>query len=177
MAERGGDRRTDLCPWHRGAGVVLRLAARSHHPSPGGPSSSPGEGYVCSVTSPTIAAVAISRRGITLSYAASGGCKPTLVFLPGPTDSWRSYYPVFERLSPSVGALAVSQRGHGDSDKPQTGYRVEDFAGDVVPLFDALASNSPFWADTLLPLSSPAGSLSTTRTASLDSSSNHLPRR
>jgi pimeloyl-ACP methyl ester carboxylesterase len=34
--------------------------------------------------------------------------------------------------------FGVSQRGHGDSDKPSTGYRVEDFAGDVVPLLDAL---------------------------------------
>ncbi len=32
----------------------------------------------------------------------------------------------------------VSQRGHGDSDKPATGYRVQDFAADVVPLLDAL---------------------------------------
>jgi pimeloyl-ACP methyl ester carboxylesterase len=61
-----------------------------------------------------------------------------LVFLPGPTDSWRSYQPVLERFSPSLRMVAVSQRGHGDSDKPQTGYRVEDFAGDVVPLLDAL---------------------------------------
>jgi len=34
-------------------------------------------------------------------------------------------------------AIAVSQRGHGDSDKPDDGYRVEDFAADVVPLLDA----------------------------------------
>jgi pimeloyl-ACP methyl ester carboxylesterase len=32
----------------------------------------------------------------------------------------------------------VSQRGHGDSDKPSTGYAVEDFAADVPPLLDAL---------------------------------------
>jgi non-heme chloroperoxidase len=96
------------------------------------------KGTFGSVTSPTIAAVTIGR-GIALSYAAWGGCEPTLVFLPGPTDSWRSYCPVLERLSPSVRAIAVSQRGHGDSNKPRTGYRVEDFAGDVVPLLDALS--------------------------------------
>jgi pimeloyl-ACP methyl ester carboxylesterase len=58
--------------------------------------------------------------------------------LPGPTDSWRSYQPVLDQLPPSVRAIAVSLRGHGDSDKPATGYRVEDFAGDVVPFLDAL---------------------------------------
>jgi non-heme chloroperoxidase len=63
---------------------------------------------------------------------------PTLVLLPGPTDSWRSYQTVLDRLPSSIRAIAVSQRGHGDSDRPATGYQVEDFASDVVPLLDAL---------------------------------------
>lgn len=29
-------------------------------------------------------------------------------------------------------------RGHGDSSKPLTGYRIEDLTSDVVPLLDAL---------------------------------------
>jgi pimeloyl-ACP methyl ester carboxylesterase len=58
--------------------------------------------------------------------------------LPGPTDSWRSYQPVLDLLPDGVRAIAVSQRGHGESDKPESGYRVEDFADDVVPLLDAL---------------------------------------
>lgn len=32
----------------------------------------------------------------------------------------------------------MSQRGHGDSDKPPNGYHVEHFAGDVPPLLDEL---------------------------------------
>ncbi len=78
--------------------------------------------------------------GITLSYATNGdGSGPAaVVLLPGPTDSWRSYEPVFDQLPSSIRAIAVSQRGHGDSDKPATGYRVEDFAADVVPLLDGL---------------------------------------
>ena len=35
-------------------------------------------------------------------------------------------------------AVAVSQRGHGDSGKPLAGYGVEDFAADVVPFLDLL---------------------------------------
>lgn len=77
--------------------------------------------------------------GLTLSYAEQGDrADRALVLLPGPTDSWRSYESVLERLPPSIRAIAVSQRGHGESDKPLTGYRVEDFAADVVPLIDAL---------------------------------------
>jgi non-heme chloroperoxidase len=60
------------------------------------------------------------------------------VLLPGPTDSWRSYQPVLDQLPRDVRAIAVSQRGHGESDKPATGYAVEDFAADVVGLLDAL---------------------------------------
>ena len=85
-----------------------------------------------------IAAVTI-EGGVTLSYARSGESPgPTLVLLPGPTDSWRSYSPVLDLFPSWMRAIAVSQRGHGDSDKPSTGYRVEDFAGDVVPLLDGL---------------------------------------
>jgi non-heme chloroperoxidase len=63
---------------------------------------------------------------------------PALVLLPGPTDSWRSYEPTLEALPLSIRTIAVSQRGHGDSDKPPAGYQVQDFAGDVVALLDAL---------------------------------------
>lgn len=77
--------------------------------------------------------------GMMLSCAAQGESSgPVVVFLPGPTDSWRSYEPVLARLPPQVRAIAVSQRGHGDSDKPAAGYRVQDFAGDVVDLLDSL---------------------------------------
>ena len=77
--------------------------------------------------------------GLTLSLADQGDRDgPALVLLPGPTDSWRSYERVLERLPASIRAVAVSQRGHGDSDKPPTGFGIEDFAADVVPLLDAL---------------------------------------
>ena len=80
----------------------------------------------------------VLEGGLRLSYATQGDSVLPLVLLPGPTDSWRSYQPVLDHLPPSVRAIAVSQRGHGDSDKPATGYAVEDFAGDVVALLDAL---------------------------------------
>ena len=79
------------------------------------------------------------RSGIALSFAAQGDeAGPVLLLLPGPTDSWRSYTSILEQLPLSIRAIAVSQRGHGDSDKPADDYRVEDFAGDVVPLLDGL---------------------------------------
>lgn len=77
--------------------------------------------------------------GLRLSFVAHGAPSPiTVVLWPGPTDSWRSYAPVLDRLPPEVRAIAVSPRGHGDSDKPASGYRIEDFAHDAVELLDAL---------------------------------------
>jgi pimeloyl-ACP methyl ester carboxylesterase len=76
---------------------------------------------------------------VRLSYAERGEeSGPAVLLVPGPTDSWRSYDPVLSRLPHEIRALAVSQRGHGDSDKPAAGYAIEDFAADVVALLDAL---------------------------------------
>jgi non-heme chloroperoxidase len=98
---------------------------------------SPAAGYGRAVAPRT--STATLGSGLTLSYSEQGeSSRQALVLLPGPTDSWRSYEPVLARLPSSVRAVAVSQRGHGDSDKPMTGYRVEDFAADVVPFLDVL---------------------------------------
>lgn len=79
------------------------------------------------------------ETGLQPSYVERGDpTGPALVLLPGPTDSWISYEKVLESLPSSIPAIAVSRRVHGDSDKPQSGYRVEDFAADVPPLLEAL---------------------------------------
>lgn len=66
----------------------------------------------------------ILGNGLKLSYAEQGGrSAPPVVLLPGATDSLWSYHAVLEQLPPSVRAIALSPRGHGDSDKPASGYR------------------------------------------------------
>ena len=78
--------------------------------------------------------------GLTLSYADQGGASDQVaLLLPGPTDSWRSYQVVLDLVPHELRVVAVSQRGHGDSDKPDQGYAVADFASDVALLLDALA--------------------------------------
>jgi pimeloyl-ACP methyl ester carboxylesterase len=78
-------------------------------------------------------------NGVTLSFAGRGaGPEPVLVLVPGPTDSWRSYEPVLEHLPPTRRAVALSPRGHGDSDKPASGFGIHDYAGDLVLALDAL---------------------------------------
>jgi non-heme chloroperoxidase len=79
--------------------------------------------------------------GLRLHYAEQGdpGGEP-IVFLPGYTDSWFSYSRVLPLLPARYHAYALDQRGHGDSERPDCCYAVEDFAADVVAFLDAVAA-------------------------------------
>jgi pimeloyl-ACP methyl ester carboxylesterase len=48
-----------------------------------------------------------------------------------------------ERLAPDVRFVAVDLRGHGFSDKPPTGYCVEEHVDDLLQLIDALGLERP----------------------------------
>ena len=50
------------------------------------------------------------NSSLSLSVASQGDdSAPTLVLLPGPTDSWRSYQMILDLLPPSIRTIAVSQ--------------------------------------------------------------------
>jgi pimeloyl-ACP methyl ester carboxylesterase len=70
--------------------------------------------------------------GVRLEYAETGkaGGEP-VIMLHGYSDSWFSYSLVLPRLNPNVRGISISQRGHGDSDRPLSGYASADFAADV----------------------------------------------
>src|SRR5215216_7789974 len=69
---------------------------------------------------------------VTLHYAERGDRKgEAIVFLHAYTDSWFAFSRVLHLLSPSYHALALDERGHGDSDKPECCYTVDDFTADV----------------------------------------------
>jgi len=82
----------------------------------------------------------VALRAVELDCAERGDpAGLPVVFLHGVTDSRRSFEPVLPLLPASIRAIAVSQRGHGDSSRPARGYRFADFAGDLAALLDALA--------------------------------------
>lgn len=88
---------------------------------------------------PEIRLVRLST-GPTLPYAEQGDPSGVpVVLLHGYADSWRSFENVLAHLPDSVHAFAPSQRGHGDADKPASGYRVEDLAADLAAFMDAVA--------------------------------------
>jgi pimeloyl-ACP methyl ester carboxylesterase len=78
--------------------------------------------------------------GLRLRYAEQGrpGGTP-LLFLHGYGDSWFSFSAVMAALPEEVHALALDQRGYGDSDKPEAGYAMEDFAADAAAFLAARA--------------------------------------
>ncbi len=77
--------------------------------------------------------------GIKLNVAMQGPANgPAVVMLHGYSDSWFSFSRVMPLLPPEIRVVVPDLRGHGDSERPLLGYRVTDFANDVVQLLDAL---------------------------------------
>jgi non-heme chloroperoxidase len=77
--------------------------------------------------------------GVRLEYAEQGDpAGVPLLLLHGFSDSWRSFERVLPHLPHAIRAIAPSMRGHGDSSRPETGYRYADFAGDLAGFMDAL---------------------------------------
>ncbi len=94
-------------------------------------------GSDCSVDLGTVSL----STGVTLEVATRAKCKgkgkgKAVIFLHGYTDSWFSWSGVLEELPPKYTGYALSQRGHGDSDRPAAGYEVDDFADDVIAFMD-----------------------------------------
>jgi pimeloyl-ACP methyl ester carboxylesterase len=77
--------------------------------------------------------------GVTLSYVAQGDpAGVPVVLLHGYSDSHPSYAPMMARLPGHIRAYAVTARGHGDSEKPGTGYALADHVADVAAFLDAV---------------------------------------
>jgi non-heme chloroperoxidase len=76
---------------------------------------------------------------VTLQYVEHGeGSGVPVLFLHGIGDSLHSFDLVMPHLPESIRTFALTQRGHGDSSRPEVGYRFHDFATDVVAFMDAL---------------------------------------
>jgi pimeloyl-ACP methyl ester carboxylesterase len=81
--------------------------------------------------------------GVTLQYVEQGDPSGTpVLLLHGVTDSWRSFEPVLPLLPGSLRAFALTQRGHGDADRPAAGYRFRHFSADVAAFLDAVGLES-----------------------------------
>jgi non-heme chloroperoxidase len=84
-------------------------------------------------------ATARLATGPRVHYAEQGdpGAE-TLVFVHGWPDSWFSFSRILPLLPPRYRAYALSQRGFGDSERPASGYAIDDFAADVAAFLDVV---------------------------------------
>ena len=77
--------------------------------------------------------------GIRVHYAEHGDASGApILFLHGWPDSWFSFSRVLASLPATLRAIAVDQRGFGESDHPASGYTFQELAADAVAVLDAL---------------------------------------
>jgi pimeloyl-ACP methyl ester carboxylesterase len=88
---------------------------------------------------PTDPASRFVRVGdLRFHYLDFGGDGPPLVFLHATGFHAWLWLPYARRFAPTHRVLALDQRGHGESDKPATGYRWERFGEDLAGFLDVL---------------------------------------
>jgi N-formylmaleamate deformylase len=87
----------------------------------------------------------VQANGINIHYyrstPPSGG--PTLILLHGLTDNGMCWVRVADALCDTHDVIMPDTRGHGLSEKPPTGYSLEERAADIAGLIDALSLDRP----------------------------------
>jgi pimeloyl-ACP methyl ester carboxylesterase len=80
------------------------------------------------------------RSGLTLPYVERGRRtgSPAVVLVHAYVETWRYFEPMLHALPPTVHAFAPTLRGHPSVQGGVAGYRVSDFALDVVDFLDAV---------------------------------------
>jgi non-heme chloroperoxidase len=77
--------------------------------------------------------------GVRLHYVEQGdSAGQPIIMLHGYTDSWFSFSRVLPLLPATYHTYTLDQRGHGDSERPASGYTMPDLAADVVAFMDAV---------------------------------------
>ena len=75
--------------------------------------------------------------GVRLRYVEAGAGKPILM-IPGWSQTAEQFKHQVEGLSARYRVIAVDMRGHGESDKPEFGYKISRLAKDVHDMIQAL---------------------------------------
>jgi non-heme chloroperoxidase len=76
---------------------------------------------------------------VKLQYVEQGNSSDiSLILLHGYADSWRTFEPMLTHLPDSIRTFALTQRGHGESSRPENGYRTNDFTSDLLSFMDTL---------------------------------------
>lgn len=83
-------------------------------------------------------------QGLRMHYLEWGDpANPDLLLVHGWTGLAESWATVAEAFADRYHVIAPDHRGHGRSDKPESGYRLRDFAVDMVQLIAELGLDRP----------------------------------
>jgi non-heme chloroperoxidase len=80
----------------------------------------------------------VDVNGIRLHYLDWGGNGPALIFLTGMGCSAYIFNKFAPRFTDQFRVLALTRRGHGDSDTPETGYDADTLTEDIRQFMDRL---------------------------------------
>ena len=80
----------------------------------------------------------VDVNGIRLHYLDWGGSGPNLLFLTGMGSSAYIYNKFAPRFTDMFRVLALTRRGHGDSDYPESGYDADTLVEDIRQFMDRL---------------------------------------
>lgn len=92
-------------------------------------------------TAPTIREHVIDVDRIALNVRETGN-GPVAIFLHGITAVAAVWDPILKLVGSTFRAIAVDQRGHGRSGKPESAYSADVFAKDVIALIETLGCGS-----------------------------------
>jgi pimeloyl-ACP methyl ester carboxylesterase len=85
----------------------------------------------------------IETNGIRLHYTRTGGDKRPIVLSHGLTDNGLAWSRLAHELEATYDLIMVDARGHGLSDKPETGYTPQDYMRDLVGVIQVLGVQQP----------------------------------
>lgn len=73
----------------------------------------------------------VQGAAVAIRYAAWPSSGHPVVFVHGTSDGWQTWLPALPYLYPALSVFALDMRGHGGSDKPESGYSLALYAADV----------------------------------------------
>ena len=86
----------------------------------------------------------VSVDGVLLSILEAGTGDP-VIFVHGVVTTSNIFRNYVNAYSPEHRGVAVDLRGYGDSDKPASGFDIDQFAKDLIGLADRLGFAKPVW--------------------------------
>jgi 3-oxoadipate enol-lactonase len=86
----------------------------------------------------------VDLGGLRLSVLEAGTGDP-IIFVHGVVTTSNIFPKYVAAYSPAFRGIAVDLRGYGDSDKPATGFTIDQFSRDLIKLADALRIDKAVW--------------------------------